>query len=101
MKTVHDSPALTARMRELGEQLKDGLADVLAEETGADPDDVAPRAAAAMIYAAQGVLVEEIAARKRAGETLHEMRDDVYASAARVFAMLEHGIGDYAPKPEK
>ncbi|MBD2894122.1 hypothetical protein amrb99_30450 [Actinomadura sp. RB99] len=99
LKTVHDSPALTARMRELGEQLKDALAGVLAEETGAGPDDITPRAAAAMIYAAQGVLIEEIAARKRAGETLKEMRDDVYASAARVFGMLEHGIGDYAPKP--
>ncbi|QKG19238.1 TetR/AcrR family transcriptional regulator [Actinomadura verrucosospora] len=99
MQTVHDSPALTARMRELGEQLKDGLASVLAEETGAGPDDIAPRAAAAMIYAAQGALVEEIAARKRAGETLQEMREDVYASAARVFDMLEHGIGDYASEP--
>ncbi|KAB2358419.1 TetR/AcrR family transcriptional regulator [Actinomadura montaniterrae] len=98
-KTVSDSPALTARSRELGQQLKDALAGLLAEETGAGPDDVTPRVAAAMIYAAQGVLIEEIAARKAAGETLAEMRDDVYASAARVFDMLEHGIGDYAPKP--
>ncbi|MBO2456983.1 TetR/AcrR family transcriptional regulator [Actinomadura violacea] len=99
MQTVHDSPALTARMRELGEELKDELAALLAEETGAGPDDIAPRAAAAMIYAAQGALIQEIAARKRAGETLEEMREDVYASAARVFDMLEHGIGDYAVAP--
>jgi AcrR family transcriptional regulator len=99
LKTVEDSPALTARSRELGQKMKDALADLLAAETGAGPDDIAPRAAAAMIYAAQGVLIEEIAARKRAGETLQEMREDVYASAARLFDMLEHGIGDYAPKP--
>ncbi|MFB4303840.1 TetR/AcrR family transcriptional regulator [Actinomadura sp. NTSP31] len=99
MKTVSDSPALTARSRELGRRMKDVLADLLAEETGAGPDDIAPRAVASMIYAAQGVLIEEIAARKSAGETLQEMREDVYASAARVFDLLEHGIGDYAPKP--
>ncbi|HEU5030621.1 MAG TPA: TetR/AcrR family transcriptional regulator [Spirillospora sp.] len=99
LKTVQDSPALTARSRELGQRMKDVLADLLAEETGAGPDDVTPRVAASMIHAAQGVLIEEIAARKAAGETLAEMREDVYASAARVFDMLEHGIGDYAPKP--
>ncbi|MDL4812851.1 TetR/AcrR family transcriptional regulator [Actinomadura opuntiae] len=98
LKTVGDSPALTARSRELGQQMKDVLADLLAEDTGAGPDDITPRAVAAMIYAAQGVLIEEIAARKTAGETLAEMREDVYASAARVFDLLEHGIGDYAPK---
>ncbi|TDD70122.1 TetR/AcrR family transcriptional regulator [Actinomadura rubrisoli] len=98
-KTVHDSPALLARQREIGRQAQDHLAALLAEETGAGPDDITPRAAAAMLFAAQGVLVEQIAERKRAGETLEEMRADVYAAAARVFDLLEHGLGDYAAAP--
>ncbi|NEA24124.1 TetR/AcrR family transcriptional regulator [Actinomadura bangladeshensis] len=99
LQAVHDSPALTARMRELGQRIQDELAALLAEETGAGPDDFTPRAAAAMIHAAQGALVAEIAARKRAGETLEEMRDDVYAAAARTFDLLEHGLGGYAAAP--
>lgn len=98
-QTVHDSPALTARQREIGRRAQDHLADLIAEDTGAGPDDIAPRAAAAMIFAVQTVLIEQIADRKRAGETLQEMREDVYATAARAFDLLEHGLGDYAARP--
>ncbi|MCP2343096.1 TetR/AcrR family transcriptional regulator [Actinomadura rupiterrae] len=99
VRTVTDSPALMARQREIGQLAQDALAAVLAEETGADPDDVTPRIVAAMIHAAQWSLVGEITKRKLAGETLEEMRDSVHADAARVFDLLEHGIGDYAAKP--
>ncbi|QXJ19594.1 TetR family transcriptional regulator [Actinomadura graeca] len=98
-RTVHDSPALMARQREIGRQAQEHLAALLAEETGAHPDDIAPHAAAAMIFAAQGALIDRIAARKRAGETLEEMREGVYADAAHVFDLLEHGLGDYAAAP--
>ncbi|MFD0690054.1 TetR/AcrR family transcriptional regulator [Actinomadura fibrosa] len=98
-RTVQDSPALLARQREIGRRAQDRLAAQLAEETGAGPDDITPHAAAAMIYAAQAVLIEQIAARKRAGETLEEMRDDVYAAAARLFDLLEHGLDGYAAAP--
>lgn len=98
-RTVRDSPALMARQREIGRQAQDRLADLLAEATGAGPDDIAPRAAAAMIFAVQNTLVEQIADRKTAGETLQEMAEDVYAAAARAFDLLEHGLGHYAAAP--
>ncbi|WP_131741676.1 TetR/AcrR family transcriptional regulator [Actinomadura roseirufa] len=101
VRTVHDSPALTARQREIGRQAQEVLAGLLAEETGAGPDDPTPRAAAAMIFAAQSTLIEEIAERKRAGETLQEMSADVYAAADRVFTLLERGLGDYAAAPAR
>lgn len=99
VRTVNDSPALTARQREIGQIGQDVLARVLAEETGADPDDVTPRIVAAMIMTAQWTLVNDITRRKLAGETLEEMRDSVHAAAHRAFDLLEHGIGDYAVKP--
>ncbi|WP_433469746.1 TetR/AcrR family transcriptional regulator [Spirillospora sp. CA-128828] len=97
--TVRNSPALTARGREMVRLAQDHLAGLLADDTGAGPDDIAPRAAAAMIFAVQTTLVEQIADRKSAGETLEEMRDDVYAAAARAFDLLEHGLGGYAAAP--
>ncbi|QKW36189.1 TetR/AcrR family transcriptional regulator [Actinomadura sp. NAK00032] len=99
VRTVRASPALRARQREIGRRAKDRLAARIAEDTGAGPGDIAPRAAAAMIFAVQTVLVEEIADRRSAGETLEEMRDDVYAAAARAFDLLEHGLGGYAAAP--
>ncbi|MFI0352014.1 TetR/AcrR family transcriptional regulator [Actinomadura sp. 9N407] len=98
-KTVLDSPALTARQREIGRRAEEALAAGLAEETGAGPDDLGPRIAAAMIFSAQQVLVGEIVQRKLAGQTLQEMRSDVYAAVERVYGLLENGIGDYAVKP--
>ncbi|WP_242909823.1 TetR/AcrR family transcriptional regulator [Actinomadura terrae] len=98
-RTVRASPALMARQREILQEAQDHIAALLAEETGAGPDDITPAAAAAMILAAQSTLIEQIAARKSAGETLEEMRADVYAAAARVFDLLEHGLGDYAAAP--
>lgn len=98
-KTVRDSPALVARQREIGKRTEDNLAAMLADETGADPDDITPRIVAAMLMTAQYGLINEVLDRKIAGETLEEMRESVYASAARVFDLLEQGIGDYAAKP--
>ncbi|MEU5995344.1 TetR/AcrR family transcriptional regulator [Spirillospora sp. NPDC047418] len=98
-RTVRDSPALTARSRQMMRRAEDHLARLLAEDTGAGPDDPAPRIAAAMIFAVQTRLVEQIAERKSAGETLQEMRDDVYAAAARAFDLLEHGLAGYAAAP--
>ena len=98
-RTVRDSPALTARSRAMARRAEDHRARLLAEDTGADPDDIAPRAAAAMIFAVQNRLVEQITDRKCAGETLEEMRADVHAAAARAFDLLEHGLGGYATAP--
>ncbi|TDD63543.1 TetR family transcriptional regulator [Actinomadura darangshiensis] len=98
-RTVRDSPALKARGREMIRRAEEHLAGLLAEDTGAGPDDITPRVAAAMIFAVQTRLVEEISDRKSAGETLEEMRADVYAAAARAYDLLEHGLGGYAAAP--
>jgi AcrR family transcriptional regulator len=99
VRTVMGSPALLARQREIGEQAEERLARALAEETCADPDDLTPRIAAAMIMAASHRLVSEITRRKLAGESLAEMRQSVRAAAERTFDLLESGLGDYATHP--
>ncbi|MGI8331623.1 TetR/AcrR family transcriptional regulator [Actinomadura scrupuli] len=99
-RTVMASPALVARQREIGEQAEEALARALAEDTGAGPDDLTPRIAAAMIMAASHRLVEEITRRKAAGETLGEMRQSVRVAAERTFDLLESGLGDYAIRPD-
>ncbi|MFG2001576.1 TetR/AcrR family transcriptional regulator [Spirillospora sp. NPDC048911] len=99
-RTVRASPALTARAREIGLEAQAVVAEQLAEETGADPDDVTPRVAAAMIFAAHWELIDDIQRRKLAGQSLAEMRDAVYANAHRVFDLLEQGLGDYAARPQ-
>ncbi|MFI6519183.1 TetR/AcrR family transcriptional regulator [Spirillospora sp. NPDC050679] len=98
-RTVLDSPALTARQHEIGRQAEERLAELLAEETGAGPDDIAPRVAASMIMTVQWHLVNEVLRRKMAGETLEEMREDVHRAAHRAFDLIEQGIGDYATEP--
>ncbi|MGI5169724.1 TetR/AcrR family transcriptional regulator [Spirillospora sp. CA-253888] len=98
-RTVLDSPALTARQHEIGRRAEERLAELLAEETGAGPDDIAPRVAASMIMTVQWHLVNEVLRRKMAGETLEEMREDVHRAARRAFDLIEQGIGDYAARP--
>jgi AcrR family transcriptional regulator len=62
------APTLTARLEELGQQMTDALAAVLAEETGADPDDPLPRAAAAQLGSVHALVFAEIGRRITAGE---------------------------------
>jgi AcrR family transcriptional regulator len=97
-RTIMESPALMARQREIMEQAEATLARALAEDTGADPDDITPRVAAAMITAAGNRLIREILQRKAAGESLTEMRQGVFEAAARTFDLLETGLGDYGAR---
>lgn len=97
-RTVRDSPALTARQEEIGHRARERLARLLAEETGAAPGDIAPRAVAGMIMQVQWLLVNEVIERRLAGQTLAEMGDAIHAAADRAFGLLKHGIGDYARK---
>ncbi|MFJ8387801.1 TetR/AcrR family transcriptional regulator [Streptomyces sp. NPDC094438] len=62
------APTLTARLEDLGRQMTDALATVLAEETGATPDDQAPRVVASQIGWLHSLVYSEIGRRIVAGE---------------------------------
>ncbi|WKX71686.1 TetR/AcrR family transcriptional regulator [Streptomyces sp. XD-27] len=95
-RMVAESPTLTARLRDLHEQREGALAEVLAAETGAGPDDIVPRVAAAQLGGVHRLLFAELQRRTLAGQS-----DDVIAAAVAeqgriAFALLEPSLDDYA-----
>ncbi|MFJ1610363.1 TetR/AcrR family transcriptional regulator [Streptomyces sp. NPDC088253] len=71
------------------------LAALLAEETG---DTMAATVAAAMLSAARNAVIEEHHRRIDAGESADTVAADAPGRAERAFALVEHGLGDYARK---
>jgi AcrR family transcriptional regulator len=94
-RMVADSPALQARMREMSDLRKDHLAQVLAEETDADPDDPTPRFVAAQVVALTQTISLEYLSRRRAGESHAAILPAVRAAVDQAFDLLKSGIGDY------
>ncbi|SDI28286.1 TetR/AcrR family transcriptional regulator [Nonomuraea jiangxiensis] len=68
LEMMRAAPTLTARLDELGHQMTDALAAVLAEETGAAPDDPLPRVVAWHLGCLHALVLTEIARRTAAGE---------------------------------
>jgi AcrR family transcriptional regulator len=95
-RLVTESAALVARMRQMGELREEYLARVLAEETGADPDDPTPRLVAAQLVAVTRAVSEEFLRRRLAGESLETVLPSVRAAADRAFDLVESGVGAYA-----
>ncbi|TVL94236.1 TetR/AcrR family transcriptional regulator [Streptomyces sp. SAJ15] len=95
-RMIADSPTLTARLRDLHDQREEALARELAESTGAGPDDIAPRAAAAQLGAAHRLLFTRIQELTLAGQGEGRIADTVAAEAAHVFGLLEPTLGRYA-----
>ncbi|WP_157245348.1 TetR/AcrR family transcriptional regulator [Nonomuraea typhae] len=94
-RLVADSPSLTARMRELEHATDVRLARTVEEETGADPDDLAPVIVAAQILVVTRALARTAIRRKQAGEGWAEILPDVRRQAEEAFDLLADGIGDY------
>ncbi|MEO3876649.1 TetR/AcrR family transcriptional regulator [Nonomuraea sp. B12E4] len=68
LEMMRAAPTLMARLEDLGHQMTDALAAVLAEETGAAPDDPLPRVVAWHIGCLHALVLAEIARRTAAGE---------------------------------
>ncbi|MEU7858146.1 TetR/AcrR family transcriptional regulator [Nonomuraea sp. NPDC049141] len=94
-RVVEESPALIARMREVEHLSGANLAAVIAEETGAGPDDLTPQLVADQILSTTRLLARHAIRRKMAGEQWPEIWTDVRAQAAGAFDLLESGIGGY------
>jgi AcrR family transcriptional regulator len=94
-RLVGESAALQARERALVAEYTGVLAELLAEETGAGPDDIEPRVVAAALMAAQRELVAQTRATVAAGLRGPALVRQVKTQGARAFDRLEAGLGDY------
>ena len=97
-RVVTQSPALLARERRVFADYARSLAALIADESGSDPRDVEPRAAADALLAVHRALIEFVRERTLAGAPAGEIARATRSQGKRAFARLEHGFGDYAVK---
>jgi AcrR family transcriptional regulator len=97
-QAISKSPGLVARERDIVDRYTRQLALVLAEETGAEADDIEALGAAGAMMAVHRVLVDRIRKRVLAGRRGSELVEDYRTQARRAFRRLERGLGDYAVK---
>jgi AcrR family transcriptional regulator len=92
-RMVRDSPALAARLRQIGDLCEQTLGDVIAAETGVD--DAQQRIVAAQLASIYRVLFAESTKRVLARQPHDEIREVLAESARRAFDMLEPVLGGY------
>ena len=97
-RMIASSPALLAREQQVFERYTTALAGVLAEESGASPDDPEPWAAAHAMIGAHRALVSYARRQVVEGARNPALARDVEARGGRAIALLEGGLGDYAVK---
>jgi len=97
-RMISASPALQAHEREVIARYTQSLAALIAEETGAGADDVEPWIAASALMSVHRALLDDARRRVLAGRRSPALAADVQATAERALALLERGLGRYAPK---
>jgi AcrR family transcriptional regulator len=97
-RLIGGSLVLQARERAIIDRYTEALAELIVDETGAGPDDVEPLIAANALMGVHRTLLDHArrSAPKRARGA--SLATDTRATAARAFALLERGLGDYAVK---
>jgi AcrR family transcriptional regulator len=95
-RVITESPALLARERLVFDRYTESLAAAIAEETGAAPDDAAPRAAASALLGVHRALIAYVRRRTIAGDSVREIAPAVRSQAQAALELLERGLGDYA-----
>ena len=98
-RVITESPALLARERQVFARHAESLAALLAEETGTPPDSMEPAVAAAALLGAHRVLIDYVRRRTLAGDSAAAIARGMSAEAEKAFALLRHGLDDYARKP--
>ena len=98
-QVIAASPALQARERETIAGTADALAGLLVAEGGDDADQVGAQAAANALLGVQRALIDFTRRRVLAGDDPARLAAEVRQRAEAAFALLEHGLGGYAPRP--
>jgi len=92
---INASPSLQVRERELVARYTEILARLIAEESGAEADDVEATGVATALMGSQRALVAYVRARVLAGERGPALVEQARSQATRVFVRLERGLADY------
>jgi AcrR family transcriptional regulator len=93
VRLIHATPSLQQRRLAVVSAVEDALAAQLAEQNPGDP--LTAHLAAAQLVGARRVLVLENQRRVLDGERAAALLDTARSDAARVFARVESGLGDY------
>jgi AcrR family transcriptional regulator len=95
-RVITDSPALRARERHVLERYGDALGALIAEETGAAPDDVEPVAVGHALIGLHRALIEFVRRRVLAGAAAPQIAEELRVQAEAALARLENGLAGYA-----
>ncbi|MGJ5748736.1 TetR family transcriptional regulator [Streptomyces puniciscabiei] len=95
-RMIADSPTLTTCLQALHEQRERHLAQVLAEVTGAESDDITVQTAAGLLGTVHRVLFHRIQTLTLAGHANDEIARIIAAEATQAFGLLEPALSDYA-----
>ena len=96
-RVIADSPALQAREQRALAHTADKLAALLAAEVDGSGEDLRPRIAANALIGVQRARVDHVRRRVLADEEPARLAADVRRLGGHAFALLEQGVGDYAP----
>jgi AcrR family transcriptional regulator len=99
-RLVTDSPALVNREHQVFAHHTAALARLLADETGARPDDLTPWVAANALIGLHRALLGYVRGQALAGRRNPALARAVRREGERAVKLLEQGLGDYAVKPE-
>jgi AcrR family transcriptional regulator len=99
--TIMDSPGLRARERSIVAGYTTSLAAMLAEDTGAGPDDIEPQVAAAAMLGVTQALIDHARRRVVEGASSSALTRELRARADRAVQVLEAGLGDYAVRTRR
>lgn len=97
-RVVTDSPALLAREREIFARYTASLAQLLADETGADSDSLEPWVAAHALMGIHRASLDYVRRRTLAGAGASELAREVPRQTRLAIESLERGLGGYAVK---
>jgi AcrR family transcriptional regulator len=97
-RVITESPALLARERHVLARYADALAALIASETGAGADGLEPRIAAHALIGVHRSLIDYVRRRVVAGASAARIARELAEQGERAFALLERGLGDYAPR---
>jgi AcrR family transcriptional regulator len=98
-RLVLGSPALINREHQVFAHHTAALAGLLAEETGAGPDDLAPWIAANTLIGLHRGVLDYVRRQALAGRRNPSLSRAVVRQAERSVELLRHGLGDYAVRP--